>query len=257
MRSLRNIKDMFKKRLDNKVIIVTGGSGLIGMPILTHLNDNGATVINADINTETNVETNDYACDVTSEESILELVSSVVKKHGRIDGLVNNAYPRTNDWGSKFEDVPLASWRQNVDMQMNSVFIICQAVLKVMKKQESGSIVNIASIYGVVGNDFTIYEGYGGTSPAAYSAIKGGIINFSRYLASYYGEFNIRVNCVSPGGIKDKQHPSFIERYEQKSPLKRLGQPEEIAPSITFLLSDEASFITGHNLMVDGGWTAI
>ncbi|WP_074405882.1 MULTISPECIES: SDR family oxidoreductase [Aquimarina] len=245
------------ERLKNKVIIVTGGSGLIGKPILKHLKDNGAIVINADINAETNIETGDYACDVTSEASILELVDSVVKKHGRIDGLVNNAYPRTKDWGNKFEDVPIDSWRQNVDTQMNSVFFICQQVLKVMEKQKSGSVVNISSIYGVVGNDFTIYEGYGGTSPAAYSAIKGGIINFTRYLASYYGKHNVRVNCVSPGGIKDQQHPSFIERYEYKSPLKRLGQPHEIAPAITFLLSEEASFITGHNLMVDGGWTAI
>ncbi len=248
---------MFTERLKDKVIIVTGGSGLIGEPILKHLKDNGAIAINADINVETNLEKGDYKCDVTSEDSIYKLVTTVVKKHGRIDGLVNNAYPRTKDWGNKFEDVTIESWRKNVDIQMNSVFIICQAVLKVMEKQKSGSIVNISSIYGVVGNDFTIYEEYGGTSPAAYSAIKGGIINFTRYLASYYGKHNIRVNCVSPGGIKDKQHPSFIERYEYKSPLKRLGQPEEIAPSITFLLSDEASFITGHNLMVDGGWTAI
>ena len=118
---------------------------------------------------------------------------------------------------------------------------------------------NIASIYGVVGNDFTLYEEYGGTSPAAYSAIKGGIINFSRYLASYYGKYNIRVNCVSPGGILDEKNQdlSFIKKYSNKSPLKRLGNPEEIAPAITFLLSDEASFVTGHNLMVDGGWTSI
>ena len=142
-------------------------------------------------------------------------------------------------------------------MQMNSCFIMCQAVAKEMLKNGKGSIVNIASIYGVVGNDFTIYEGYGGTSPAAYTAIKGGIINFSRYLASYYGKHNIRVNCVSPGGILDKQHPSFIERYCAKSPLKRMGNPEVIAPAVSFLLSDEVSFITGRNLMVDGGWTAI
>tara|TARA_R110001632_G_scaffold132368_1_gene246807 strand:- start:248 stop:994 length:747 start_codon:yes stop_codon:yes gene_type:complete len=248
---------MLTERLKNKVIIVTGGSGLIGKPILQHLRNSRAIVINADINVVPDIDNGDYNCDVTSEESILELVQQVYRKHDRIDGLVNNAYPRTKDWGTKFEDVHIEAWRKNVDMQMNSVFFMCQQVLKIMKQQGSGSIVNIASIYGVVGNDFTIYEGYGGTSPAAYSAIKGGIINFTRYLASYYGKDNIRVNCVSPGGIKDAQHPSFIERYENKSPLKRLGKPEEIAPAITFLLSDEASFITGHNLMVDGGWTAI
>jgi NAD(P)-dependent dehydrogenase (short-subunit alcohol dehydrogenase family) len=95
---------------------------------------------------------------------------------------------------------------------MNSCFFFCQKVLEIMKGQMFGSIVNIASIYGTVGNDFTVYEGYGGTSPAAYSAIKGGIINFTRYLASYLGKYGIRVNSVSPGGIKDRQHPSFIER---------------------------------------------
>lgn len=248
---------MSRERLKDNVIIVTGGNGLIGKPILMDLKQNGAIVINADINNKPNCENDDYACDVTSEKSITELIDNIVKKYGRIDGLVNNAYPRTKDWGSKFEEVSLDSWRENVDIQMNSVFSICQKVLKIMKEQKAGSIVNIASIYGVVGNDFTIYEGYGGTSPAAYSAIKGGVINFSRYLASYYGSYGIRVNCVSPGGVKDAQHPSFIERYEAKSPLKRLAQPEEIAPAVTFLLSKEASYITGHNLMVDGGWTAI
>lgn len=243
--------------LRDKVIIVTGGCGLIGKPIIDYLKAKNSIAINADISVKDNVDNGEIYCDVTSESSILTLVSTVMSKYGRIDGLVNNAYPRTKDWGKKFEDVTLESWRKNVDMQMNAVFLLCQEVLKIMKTQESGSIVNVASIYGVVGNDFTIYEGYGGTSPAAYAAIKGGIINFTRYLASYYGKYNIRINCVSPGGIKDKQHPSFIERYNNKSPLKRMGNPEEIAPGISFLLSDEASFITGHNLMIDGGWTII
>jgi NAD(P)-dependent dehydrogenase (short-subunit alcohol dehydrogenase family) len=127
-----------------------------------------------------------------------------------------------------------------------------------MKVQNSGSIVNFASIYGVVGNDFTIYENTDGmTSPAAYAAIKGGLINFTRYLASYYGKYNIRVNCISPGGIFNNQHPEFVKQFEYKVPMKRMGTPKDIAPSVGFLLSEESTYITGHNLIIDGGWTAI
>ncbi|MEA4995135.1 MAG: SDR family oxidoreductase [Petrimonas sp.] len=245
--------------IKDKVIILTGASGLIGTETQKHLEKNEAIVISVDIHYEHSPQNGHYKYDITQKQDIDILIKEVVGNHKRIDGLVNLAYPRTKDWGTSFEDIPLKSWQENVDMQLNSLFYICQQVLKIMKKQRKGSIVNIASIYGVVGNDFTLYEEYGGTSPAAYSAIKGGIINFSRYLASYYGKYNIRINCVSPGGILDEknQHPSFIKKYSEKSLLKRLGNPEEIAPAITFLLSDEASFITGHNLMVDGGWTAI
>ena len=192
-------------QLKDKVIIVTGGSGLIGRYILSDLRRYGAIVINAEISVATDWEQGNVHCDITSPDSVKELVTGVMERYKRVDGLVNNAYPRTRDWGVRFEDVPYDSWQKNVDMQMNSVFLLCQTVLKYMKVQGSGSIVNIGSIYGVVGNDFTIYEGYGGTSPAAYCAIKGGIINFSRYLASYFGKCGIRVNCVSPGGIKDQQ----------------------------------------------------
>ncbi|MGX9984900.1 SDR family oxidoreductase [Soonwooa purpurea] len=245
--------------LNDKVVILTGAGGLIGRQVLKHLYENGAKVIAVDLQKyESNAELF-LTLDITQPEAIDILIDTVVNQFGRIDGLVNLAYPRTTDWGTKFENIPYESWQKNVDMQMNAVFYICQKVLEIMKQQQAGSIVNIASIYGVVGNDFTLYEEYGGTSPAAYAAIKGGLVNLTKYLASYYGKYNIRVNCMSPGGVLDakNQNPSFIKRYSEKSPLKRLGNPEEMAPAITFLLSDDASFITGHNLMVDGGWTAI
>jgi NAD(P)-dependent dehydrogenase (short-subunit alcohol dehydrogenase family) len=243
--------------MEGKIVIVTGGSGLLGQEMISDIRRKGGIAINADLNVETNLNKGEIKIDITYDESIQNGIDQIMDRFKRIDGLVNNAYPRTADWGKKFEDVGPESWRKNIDMQLNSTFVFSQKVLKLMASQKQGAIVNIASIYGVVGNDFTIYEDYGGTSPAAYSAIKGGVINFSRYLASYYGRDGIRVNCVSPGGIFDNQHPSFISRYESKVPMKRLGRPDDIAPSVTFLLSDEAKYITGQNLIVDGGWTCI
>lgn len=245
--------------LKEKVIIVTGGSGLIGKEILKDIKKKDGIALNADINVETNLAECTLNLDITNKESIIDAINCVYNYFGRIDGLVNNAYPRTKDWGARFEDVELDSWAKNVEMQLNSTFFLCQQVLKIMSVQKAGSIVNIASIYGVVGNDFTLYEEYGGTSPSAYSAIKGGVINFTRYLSSYFGPQNIRINCVSPGGILDEsqQQPSFIRRFKEKVPMRRMGNPDDIAPAVSFMLSDEAKYITGQNLVVDGGWTAI
>jgi NAD(P)-dependent dehydrogenase (short-subunit alcohol dehydrogenase family) len=203
-------------------------------------------------------EINDlYICNITDENSIKRVLDKILTKYGKLDGWVNNAYPRTKDWGLKFESIPINSWKENIDLQLNSIFICSQIVLEIMQKQQFGSIVNISSIYGVVGPDFSVYDGTNMTMPAAYSAIKGGLINFTRYLASYYGKHGVRINCVSPGGIFDNQNELFVKQYESKVPLKRLGLPSDIAPSVVFLLSDGASYITGHNLLVDGGWTAI
>jgi NAD(P)-dependent dehydrogenase (short-subunit alcohol dehydrogenase family) len=243
--------------LKDKIIVVTGGSGLLGKEIISKVIKAGATCINVDINHDTSEDLSLIKCDITNVESVNQCVISIVDKFGRIDGLVNNAYPRTTDWGNKFENVLFDSWQKNVDWQLNSYFYFTQQVAKYMVDKEKGSIINMASVYGIVGPDFTVYDGTLMTMPAAYSAIKGAIINFTRYLASYLGPKNINVNTISPGGIFDNQNPIFVENYNSKVPMKRMGLPKDISPAVVFLLSDGAGYITGQNIAIDGGWTAI
>jgi NAD(P)-dependent dehydrogenase (short-subunit alcohol dehydrogenase family) len=243
--------------LSGKIIVVTGGNGLLGKEIISKLKKQGATVINLEVNIRTDRDLSEIECDITNPKSIDNAIQLIITKYGKIDGLVNNAYPRTNDWGNKFEDINIHSWRSNIDMQLNSIFYLTQIVLEKMKLENFGTIVTMASIYGVVGPDFSIYENTDMTMPAAYSAIKGGVINFSKYLASYYGKHNIRVNCISPGGIQNNQSEIFVNNYKMKVPLKRMGKASDIAPAVCFLLSDESSYITGQNLIIDGGWTSI
>jgi len=244
-------------RLADKIIIVTGGNGLLGKEIIRSIRAESAVCLNFDINHETNIDEFSVKCDITQSGSVIEALKLVVSTFGKIDGLVNNAYPRTSDWGSQFEDIPLNSWRSNVDWQLNSYFYITQQVVNYMEKNGYGSVVNIGSIYGVVGPDFTVYDGTNMTMPAAYAAIKGGIVNFTRYLSSYLGPKQIRVNVVSPGGIFDNQNDFFVENYSKKVPLRRMGLPDDISPAVVFLLSEEAKYITGQNIIIDGGWTAI
>ncbi len=243
--------------LKDKIIIITGGNGLLGSEIINKIELAGGTCINIDINHESTLDLSRIQCDITNYNDVIVAVEKIISKYNRIDGLVNNAYPRTKDWGLKFEDIPINSWQQNIDYQLNSYFFITQQVSKFMSSQKKGSIVNIGSIYGQVGPDFTLYEGTGMTMPAAYSAIKGGIINLTRYLASYFGHLNIRVNSISPGGIYDNQNPIFVENYCSKVPMKRLGLPNDISPAVVFFLSDFSNYITGQNLNIDGGWTSI
>lgn len=244
-------------RLSGKIIIVTGGSGLLGKEIINKLILEGAFCINVDISHETSDDLSLLKCDITNKHSVDNCINLIIDKYQKIDGLVNNAYPRTKDWGNKFEDINYESWQKNVDWQLNSYFYFTQQVSKHMMTKKSGSIVNMSSVYGIVGPDFTVYDGTTMTMPAAYSAIKGGIINFTRYLAAYLGPFNVRVNTISPGGIFDNQNPIFVENYNKKVPMRRMGLPEDISPSAVFLLSEEAKYITGQNLAVDGGWTCI
>ena len=245
-------------KLNKKVFLVTGGEGLIGKSIIKNINKNEGIAISLDIKIDrNNPDHYKFHLDINDDKSIKDVLDKVIKHFGKIDGLVNNAYPRTSDWGKAFENTSNESFSLNLNMQLGRIFAITKPVLESMKFNQSGSIVNIASIYGMVGNDFTIYENTNINPPAVYSAIKGGLINFNKYIASYYGKYNIRTNCISPGGIFDNQDPAFVKNYEEKVPMKRMGKPDDIAPLVSFLLSDDSEYITGQNIAIDGGWTCI
>lgn len=253
--------------LKDKVAYVTGGLGLIGSEISKALASAGAYTVILDIDKakgmrmEKEIKRSGYSAsyedfDITKLQESDDRISELAKKYKSIDIWVNSAYPRTKDWGAPVERLNIDSWRKNVDMQLNSYSWISRKVCLVMKKN-GGALINIGSIYGVVGNDFNIYEGTSMTSPMAYTAIKGGIVNLDRYLASYFSKYNIRVNTLCPGGVFDKQNKIFVKNYEKKVPLKRMAKPEDIASAVLFLSSDAASYINGATIMVDGGWTAV
>jgi NAD(P)-dependent dehydrogenase (short-subunit alcohol dehydrogenase family) len=266
--NLTNIwPDKFK--LENRIALVTGGAGFLGSYICRALTQAGAKVFIGDTDKEKgnslekemlneNLVAEYVYLDISSEESVVKCIDYITAKNNNIDILINNAYPRTNDWGDVFEDISFQSWKQNIDIHLNGYFLCCQKVVKKMKENNNGCIINMSSIYGVVGPDLSIYEGTDIIIlPPAYGVIKSGIINLTRYLSAYYGKNNIRVNSISPGGVFNHQNKKFIENYSKNTPMGRMANPEEIASAVLFLASDAASYITGHNLMVDGGWTSV
>jgi NAD(P)-dependent dehydrogenase (short-subunit alcohol dehydrogenase family) len=249
--------------LDDDVVIVAGGAGLIGESICHFLDEQQATVVVADadesgaksIATDLN---NAYAMplDVTDEAAVEALFSGVRSRYGRFDAVVNTTYPRTQAYGRPFREVEFEDWRTHIDMHLNGYYLLAsKGANQLMDGGREGSIVNLASIYGFQAPDFRLYDGTDMTTPVEYAAIKGGILNLTRYLASYLGPHGIRVNAVSPGGVYDGQPDQFVERYTRRTPLGRMAAPEDVAGAVAYLISDAAAYVTGHNLVVDGGLT--
>lgn len=236
-----------------KTALVTGGAGLLGREVVAGLADAGARVFSADVaDTPVPGAAGTVVLDIASPES----VASAFEQAGRVDVVVNCAYPRTADWGADLDDVEFDSFAENLRMHLGGYFLVCREAATRMAAAGGGSIVNFASIYGIVGPTWEVYEGTEMTMPVAYSAIKGGVINLTRFLATRYGPDGVRVNAISPGGIEGGQPESFRAAYAKRTPLGRLGTSAEVIGATVFLASDASSYVTGHDLVVDGGWTA-
>ncbi len=256
----------------DKVIIITGALGLLGSTCADGFSEEGANIVVVDLDGEIchqrAVEIAEkYAtkplgigCDITSPEEVAKMVQKVVAECGCIDVLVNNAAIQTEHFFAPFEEYPLKDWEKVMAVNVTGVVLCSQAVAKEMEKKRSGSIINIASIYGVVAPDERLYEGaiYRGkkiNTPLVYSTSKGAVLSLTRYLSTYLAKYGIRVNAVTPGGIYSGQNDTFVKKYSAKCPLGRMARPNEIFNAIYFLAGDASSYVTGHNLIVDGGWT--
>lgn len=262
--------------LQNKTAIVTGACGLLGRHHCTALAEAGANVVAADINEDACKQVAaalgenhlGVSVDVTNPASIESARQKILEKYSRIDVLVNNAAindmfenPALAGQQSMFEHYPLEMWNKSWQVNVSGVFLCSQVFGGVMAEQAGGSIINIASTYGIVAPDQSIYKNEKGEqtfykSPS-YPVTKSAVIGFTKFLASYWGPKNVRVNTLSPGGVENSQDEYFIKNYSSKTLLHRMAAPTDYKGAIVFLASDASAYMTGANLVVDGGWTAI
>jgi NAD(P)-dependent dehydrogenase (short-subunit alcohol dehydrogenase family) len=263
-------QDMF--RLDHHVAIVTGAAGLLGEQHALALADVGANVVLVDRDVDTcqkrareivehgQVRASALSCDVTKKSSWEDVLQQVLSQYGRVDVLVNNAgyttQSRSKNYDRGFLEFPLEDWHQILEVNLTGTFLGCQVIGSEMIRQRSGSIVNLASLYGVVSPNHRLYPDTGIHQPAAYSVSKAGVLALTRYLATLWADQKVRVNCITPGGV-DNGHPElFATRYGSLCPSSRMARPDEMRGALVYLASSASSYCTGHNLVVDGGWTA-
>lgn len=268
-----NIQNIFS--LKDKTAVVTGALGLIGRHHCFALAEAGASVIVCDLDEaacksfaeKLGNKSSGFRTDVTSKESISSLRDFVISEYGHLDILVNNAAindmfenPSAALEKSKFENYPLELWKKSFDVNVTGMFLCSQILGSEMAKKGKGSIINIASTYGVTAPDQSVYVNEKGEqtfykSPA-YPATKGAVISFTRFLAAYWGNRGVRVNTLSPGGVENNQEEYFIKNYSKKTPLGRMAVPQDYKGAVVFLAGDASAYMTGANLIIDGGWTA-
>lgn len=260
--------------LRGRTAIVTGAIGILGKPFCKGLSEFGANVVVVDLH---ETECQDFAkelstkygtraigikCDVTSPSDVSDMVEKVVRSLGKIDILHNNAGGRSSDLAAYFapyEEYSLSEWRNAMAVNIDGVFLVSQAVGRQMIKQKSGgSIIQTASIYGIMAPDKRIYEGslYHDrpiNTPAVYAASKAAVVGLTKYLATYWADKGIRVNCITPGGVESGQNEEFKKKYSARIPLGRMGRSHEMVGALLYLASDASSYVTGMNIVVDGG----
>ncbi len=248
-----------KLNLKNKLVYICGGSGLIGREISKEFINCGAKVINLDL-IDKNKKTKKIKFekfDIVNDGVNSSRINTLIKKYGVPDILIQAAYPTSKNWkSSKLDKLKLNSFLENFEMQLVKNIWFTKIIGNKMKKK-GGSIIFLNSIYGLVAQDTKMYENTNINYNFTYAVIKGAITNAVRQMAVIYAKYKIRVNSVCPGGIIDKQGKSFISKYSMKTPLKRMANSKDIAPTVVFLSSDNAKYITGINLAIDGGFTAI
>ena len=273
------IKNLFD--LENKVIVITGGSGYLGSEFSFAFSDVGAIPVILDKNEKSlkilkkkfftkRRKGSFFLVDINNERKVNEIVSLIIKKYKKIDCLINAAAFSMNDMiksnnkvFEKFEKYDFELWKKSLDGHLSGIFIATKSVANYMLKRKHGSIVNIASDIGIISPDHRIYEpnkrykykGVNFNTPIAYSVAKSGIISMTRYLATYWAKKGIRVNCISPAGVYKKHNKKFVEQLSHRIPLGRMAKPHELNGAIIYLCSNASSYVTGHNLVVDGGRT--
>lgn len=254
--------------LDHRVVVIAGGAGFIGQEFSRAVVKQGGTAVIADISSSTGSSAQQrlrqelgsdavefVPLDITSVASLDAAIADLHARHGRIDALVNNAYPRNENYGRHFFDVEYDDFCENVGVNLGGLFLACQRFARYFQGQGHGNIVNVASIYGFVPPRFEIYDGTAMTMPVEYAAIKSGVLQLTRYLAKYFKGMNIRVNALSPGGVLDNQPAQFLSAYRDRCINKGMLDKGDLPGTLIYLLSDMSEYVNGQNIVVDDGFS--
>jgi len=250
--------------LKEKVVLITGATGRLGFAFSHRIVETGGRVFLVDLNQKKGEELSQMlgkenapflAADITNLNGIQEVIAACVSNFGKMDAVIHAAYPRSEGWGATLENLKPEHLFEDLNKQLGGAILLSQQVIKQFQQQGFGQLIHISSIQGIAAPKFEHYEGTSMHSPIEYSAIKSGIIAITRWLAKRYRQQNIRVNCVSLGGILDQQHESFLQRYQASCNSKGMLDAQDVAGAILFLLSEESAFITGQNIVVDDGWS--